>query len=64
MFKLKHNEAMVLLQIIEATQFSGKDIPVIAAIMDKLHKEIEKLQKARPSHVPPNNPSGEGQKAV
>jgi len=42
MFKLEHNEAMVLLQIIEANQFSGKDIPMLAKLIGKLQREIEK----------------------
>ena len=59
MFKLEQNEAMILLQIIEANQFQGKDILVIAKIMGKLHKELDKMAHSRPSHVPPNSKEGQ-----
>jgi len=42
MFKLEHNEAQVLLQIIEATQFAGKDIPMLAKLMAKIQREAGK----------------------
>jgi len=42
MFKLEHKEAMVLLQIMEANQFSGKDIPMLAKLIGKLQREMEK----------------------
>jgi hypothetical protein len=42
MFKLEHNEAMMLLQIIEANTFQGKDIPVLAKLIGKLQREMEK----------------------
>ena len=42
MFKLEHNEALVLLQIIEATQFAGKDIPMLAKLMAKIQREAQK----------------------
>ena len=42
MFKLEHSEALVLLQIIEANQFSGKDIPMIAKLIAKIQREAEK----------------------
>ena len=42
MFKLEHNEAMMLLQIIEANSFQGKDIPVMAKLIGKLQREMEK----------------------
>ena len=44
MFKLEHQEALVLLQIVEANQFSGKDIPMLAKLIAKLQREIEKTQ--------------------
>lgn len=44
MFKLEHNEALVLLQIIEVNQFAGKDVPMIAKLMDKLQREVVKTQ--------------------
>ena len=42
MFKLEHQEAQVLLQIIEANQFQGKDIPMMAKLMAKIQREAEK----------------------
>ena len=42
MFKLEHHEAIMLLQIIEATQFQGKDIPMLAKLIGKLQREMEK----------------------
>ena len=42
MFKLEHQEAQVLLQIIEATTFGGKDVPMLAKLMGKLQREMEK----------------------
>ena len=42
MFKLEHAEAMVLLQIVEANTFSGKDIPMLAKLIGKLQREMQK----------------------
>ena len=42
MFKLEHEEAMVLLQIVEANSFSGKDVPMLAKLIGKLQREMEK----------------------
>ena len=42
MFKLEHEEAMVLLQIVEANTFSGKDIPMLAKLIGKLQRELQK----------------------
>ena len=42
MFKLEHEEAMVLLQIIEANTFGGKDIPMLAKLIGKLQREMQK----------------------
>ena len=42
MFKLEHQEALVLLHIIEANQFSGKDIPMLAKLIAKIQREMEK----------------------
>ena len=42
MFKLEHNEALVLLQIVEANSFQGKDIPTMAKIIEKFQKEAIK----------------------
>ena len=42
MFKLEHAEALVLLQIIEANSFGGKDIPMVAKLIGKLQREAAK----------------------
>ena len=42
MFKLEHSEALVLLQIIDATQFGGKDVPMLAKLIAKIRREAEK----------------------
>ena len=42
MFKLEHGEALVLLQIVEANQFSGKDIPMMAKLIAKIQREAAK----------------------
>ena len=42
MFKLEHSEALVLLTIIEATQFGGKDVPMLAKLIAKIQREAEK----------------------
>ena len=42
MFKLEHDEALVLLQIVEANTFSGKDIPMLAKLIGKLQREMQK----------------------
>ena len=42
MFKLEHQEALVLIQIIEANSFGGKDIPMIAKLIGKLQREAQK----------------------
>ena len=42
MFKLEHNEALVLLQIVEANQFQGKDIPMMAKLIAKIQREAKK----------------------
>ena len=42
MFKLEHQEALVLLQIVEANSFQGKDIPMMAKLMGKLQREAQK----------------------
>ena len=46
MFKLEHDEAVMLLQIIEANSFSGKDIPAIAKLITKLQREAVKTAPA------------------
>jgi hypothetical protein len=42
MFKLEHNEASVLIQVLEATSFSGKDVEMIAKLIGKIRREEEK----------------------
>ena len=42
MFKLEHNEALVLLQMIEANSFTGKDIPMLAKLIAKIQREAAK----------------------
>ena len=42
MFKLEHQEALVLLHIIEANQFAGKDVPMLAKLIAKIQREAEK----------------------
>ena len=42
MFKLEYQEALVLIQIIEANSFGGKDIPMIAKLIGKLQREAQK----------------------
>ena len=42
MFKLEHEEAIVLLQIIEANTFQGKDVQMLAKLIGKLQREMEK----------------------
>ena len=42
MFKLEHKEALVLLTIIEATQFGGKDVPMLAKLIAKIQREAAK----------------------
>jgi hypothetical protein len=42
MFKLEHHEALVLLQMVEANQFQGKDIPMLAKLIAKIQREAEK----------------------
>ena len=43
MLKLELNEVAVLLQLLENSQFAGKDARIIAALLNKLTKEAEKL---------------------
>ena len=46
MLKLENGEVNVLLAMIEVSTFQGKDIPVIAKIIEKLQNEARKLTKA------------------
>ena len=39
----------MLLQILEATQFQGKDIPSVAKLMEKLMKEAKKTAPLNPN---------------
>tara|TARA_R100000995_G_C3369350_1_gene70990 strand:- start:36 stop:188 length:153 start_codon:yes stop_codon:yes gene_type:complete len=41
--KLEMNEVIVLLTIIENATFTGKDIPVMSKIINKLQTEAKKL---------------------
>ena len=43
MIKLDEQDIIILLSIIENTQFSGKDIMALSELMKKLHKEMEKI---------------------
>ena len=42
MFKLEHHEALVLLQMIEANSFGGKDILMLAKLIAKIQREAKK----------------------
>ena len=46
MLKLENGEVNVLLAMIEVSTFQGKDIPVVAKIIEKLQNEAMKLNKA------------------
>ena len=43
MIKLELNEVHVLKQLLEGSQFAGKDAQTIADLLDKLNKEFTKL---------------------
>tara|TARA_R100001443_G_scaffold35293_1_gene49076 strand:+ start:462 stop:620 length:159 start_codon:yes stop_codon:yes gene_type:complete len=43
MIKLTFDETNILLAMIESSSFQGKDIPVMAVIIEKLQKESMKL---------------------
>ena len=43
MLKLEHIEVNIILSMIENSQFQGKDIPIMAKIIEKLQKESIKL---------------------
>ena len=47
MMKLELNEVLVLLTIIENATFTGKDIPTMSRIIDKLQTETKKLSEKR-----------------
>ena len=51
MFKLEHVEAQVLLPIIEANSFTGKDIPMMAKLIAKIQREAKKTAPAPPEDV-------------
>ena len=42
MFKLEHNESLVLVQVLEATSFVGKDVEMVAKLLGKIRREAEK----------------------
>ena len=43
MIKFELEEVVVLLSIIENSNFSGKDVMKVAKVIEKLQKEVEKL---------------------
>jgi len=43
MLKLELNEVAILLQLLEGSQFAGKDAQLIADLLTKLTKEAKKL---------------------
>ena len=43
MMKMELHEVNILLAIIENSQFKGKDIPIMATLIEKLQKESMKL---------------------
>jgi len=45
MMKMELHEVNILLAMIEGGQFQGKDIPIMAKIIEKLQKESQKLMK-------------------
>ena len=47
MMKLEMNEVVILLTIIENATFTGKDIPVMSVIINKLQNEVKKLGEKR-----------------
>ena len=48
MLKMEAHEVNILLALIENNQFSGKDIPIMSKIIEKLQKESTKLMKDMP----------------
>jgi hypothetical protein len=42
MFKLEHSESLVLIQVLEATSFQGKDVEMVAKLIGKIRREAEK----------------------
>ena len=51
MFKLEHHEALMLLQMIEANSFGGKDILMLAKLIAKIQREAKKTAPAPPEDV-------------
>tara|TARA_R100001443_G_scaffold93161_1_gene99756 strand:- start:40 stop:198 length:159 start_codon:yes stop_codon:yes gene_type:complete len=47
MMKLEMNEVVILLTIIENATFTGKDIPTMSRIINKLQTEVKKLGEKR-----------------
>ena len=45
MLKLEGHEVNIMLSIIENTQFQGKDIPIMAKLIEKFQKESIKLNE-------------------
>ena len=51
MFKLEHHEALMLLQMIEANSFGGKDILMLAKLIAKIQREAEKTAPRKDTDV-------------
>ena len=58
MFKLEHNEALVLIQLIEANQFQGKDIEFVAKLIGKIKREAIKTAPRVEEDVTQEQPIG------
>ena len=43
--KMELHEVNIMLAMIEAGQFQGKDIPIMSKIIEKLQNESQKLMK-------------------
>ena len=48
MIKMELHEVNILLSLIENNTFQGKDIPIMAKIIEKLQNESQKLMKDIP----------------
>ncbi len=43
MIKLELNEVAIIKQLLESSQFAGKDAQIIADLLHKVNKELQKL---------------------
>jgi hypothetical protein len=59
MFKLEHSEALILVQIIEANTFNGKDIEMIAKLIGKIKREALKTAPRKETDVTEEEWTGE-----